>query len=96
MDEPNSNDNDVAAAHGEPLFLDAYGQAALLLVESLIHTLIELSALKVNDALNVVSVAIDARKEIALDAGELPDQTAKSLQLLNAIHQTLSIDLPVR
>lgn len=73
---------------------DAHGQAALLLVESLIHALIDHQTLSVREAMDALCIAIDARAEIALDADESRESSAKSLMLLNAIRQTLMIDLP--
>lgn len=43
---------------------DRHGEAALLLVESLIHGLISRSSLTVSEAVDVVQVAIDVEDEI--------------------------------
>lgn len=86
-----SNDNDVArSAPREP---DAHGQAAMLLVESLIHGLIARSVLSVADAIEIVAVAADVKQDIAADLGDSPATLQKSISLLNAISLSLSSDL---
>lgn len=49
---------------------DAHGEAALLLVESLIHGLIERSVLSPAQAVEVIDIAADASVEIADQRGE--------------------------
>lgn len=88
-----AHDNDATlptAKSGEP---DAHGQAAMLLVESLLHALIAQSVLKLEEAIDLVGVAIDAKIEIAADLGNSDDTRDRSLALLTAIHQTLSHDI---
>lgn len=88
-----AHDNDATlptAMSGEP---DAHGQAAMLLVESLLHALIAQSVLKLEEAIDLVGVAIDAKIEIAADLGNSDDTRDRSLALLTAIHQTLSHDI---
>jgi hypothetical protein len=75
---------------GEP---DAHGQAAILLVESLIHGLIARSVITVEDAMEVVTVAIDVAMEIGADFGDCRDSTYKSFAILAAIRESLSIDI---
>lgn len=90
MDMP-INDND--AVHGVVLEPDAHGQAALLLAESLIHSLIARSVISVEDAVEIVTVAVDAAEEIAGDLGNAPVTLQKSPTILKAIGQSLSHDL---
>ena len=88
-----AHDNDATlptATSGKP---DAHGQAAMLLVESLLHALIAQSVLKLEEAIDLVGVAIDAKIEIAADMGNSDDTRDRSLALLTAIHQTLSHDI---
>ncbi|RYF20863.1 MAG: hypothetical protein EOO77_07180, partial [Oxalobacteraceae bacterium] len=49
---------------------DAHGQAAMLLVESLIHGMIARSVIQVADAIDVVTAAIDVKMEIEADLGD--------------------------
>lgn len=72
---------------------DAHGQAAILLVESLIHGLIARSVITVEDAIEVVTVAIDVKMEIGADFGDCRDSTDKSFALLAAIRESFSIDI---
>lgn len=71
---------------------DAHGQAALLLVESLIHALIARSVIRHEDAIDVITVAVDVKVEIATDLGDSDDRMDKSLTLLLAIRDSLAGD----
>ncbi|MEG3085389.1 hypothetical protein U1707_17225 [Sphingomonas sp. PB2P12] len=87
------NDNEglhPAARFDEP---DAHGQAAMLLVESLIHTLVARSVISLEDAIEVTTVAFDVKKEIAVDLGDTNDTMDKSAALLSRVLQSLSNDL---
>lgn len=72
---------------------DPFGQAALLLVESLIHGLVASSAITLENAIDIVTVALDVKDEIAADLGDGPGTKDKSLELLAAIRASLSNDL---
>jgi len=88
-----TNDNDdypAAARVPEP---DAHGQAAMLLVESLIFGLIERSAISVEDALDIVEAAAEVKADIAVDIGESPETMRRSLNLLAAISDSLKLDV---
>lgn len=87
------NDNDVAQpAHVGP-GPDANGQAAILLIESLLHGLIERSVITVADAVSFVEAACDVREEIGHELSEAPDSMAKSLTTLRSIASSLRFDL---
>ncbi len=73
---------------------DAHGQAAMLLVESLIHGLIARSVLSVAEAVEIVDVAAEVKREIAADLGDSPATMRKSLSLLRAISASLKLDIP--
>ena len=76
------------------LSAEAYGRAALLLVESLIHELAGRSVLTVAQAVSVMQVALDAHVAVA---EEHPGQTQAqhgSVRLLSAMIRSLSLDLP--
>lgn len=89
-----SNDNDAPPVGGlngrEP---DAHGQAALLLVESLLHALVAKSLLSVQDAIDVVQIAAEVKEAVGPDLGDTPATRAKSLTLLRTIGNSLAADL---
>ncbi len=90
LDITNDNDGHPAAAKvPEP---DAHGQAAMLLVESLIFGLIEREAISVADALDIVEAAAEVKVDIAADIGESPETMLRSLSLLGAISDSLRLD----
>lgn len=72
---------------------DSHGEAALLLSESLIHTLLAREALSLHDALDIVQGAIDAQIETDHASGLADGQTSQALALLLRIRASLSIDL---
>ncbi len=83
-----SNDNDFAAPG--PRRPDGHGEAAMLLVESLIHDLIDRQVIGVGDAVQIVGVA----KEIATELNEAPAVAKSSLGVLSVLHASLAHDLP--
>lgn len=87
-----SNDNAVVpTTTREP---DAHGQAAMLLVESLIHGLIASKVIGVADAVEIVEVATEVKEEIGADLGDTPATLRKSIDLLRAISSSLKTDIP--
>jgi hypothetical protein len=70
---------------------DAHGQAAMLLVESLIHSLVARAVITVGDAIEIVTVAMDAKVEIAVDAGAVDDSRDRSLALLSSVRASLGM-----
>ena len=77
------NDNFGAqAARVEP---DAHGQAALLLVESILHILVETTTLTSSEALAAVQTAAEVKFEVASATGETIGRMKQSLALLEAI-----------
>lgn len=93
MVDPISNDNDAARADGPLRGPDAHGQAAVLLVESLIHGLVARSVISVRDAVEIVDVATEVKQEIAAELGDSPATMKKSLAILGGIRGSLSNDL---
>ena len=91
MDSRNSNDNGDAdvGAHGP----DAHGQAAILLVESLIHGLIARRVISVEDAVEIVDVAAEVKADTAADLGDSPANLRKSLAILASISASLRHDV---
>ena len=88
-----SNDNNAISPFPSKDLRDPHGRAALLLVESLLHALIERSALNVEDVLDIITVAIDANEELAADRGEHEDPTDQTTVILSAILHSLSHDI---
>ena len=75
---------------------DENGQAAILLVESLIHGLIEKSVLSVTDAIEIIDAAANVSRDLAVDAPNGPVNVRTSSTLLDAMSRSLSRDLPRR
>ncbi|MHB8285207.1 MAG: hypothetical protein ACYDD1_11075 [Caulobacteraceae bacterium] len=94
MAETTSNDNDASRDNGRLRGPDAHGQAAMLLVESLIHGLVARSVISVADAVEIVGIAGEVKEEIAEDLGDSPATMRKSLTILAAIGNSLAHDLP--
>jgi hypothetical protein len=72
---------------------DAHGQAAMLLIESLIHTLIEKDLITVADAMEIIGTAIEVKFDGAGEEGDSAATTIRSLELLDAIGNSLSRDV---
>lgn len=89
-DTPNDNNAVRGRALREP---DAHGQAAMLLVESLIHGLIDRAVITVADAIEIVDVAAEVKAAIGTDMGDSPATLAASMTLLNSIGESLKHDL---
>lgn len=93
MNRDSPNDKDVDCRAFEP-DAAAYGQTALLLIESLIHSLIAHSVISVAEAIDVVETAAEVKEDIAIEQGDSPVTLQKSLIILKAISTSLSLDLP--
>ena len=85
----NDNHSGTAAPAREP---DAHGQAALLLVESLLHDLVARSVLSVEEAIEIVEIAAEVKAEVAAELGDSPATMRHSLVLLEAIGRSLKGD----
>lgn len=90
------SDNDNLAQIADRRIPDAHGQAAMLLVESLLHGLIARSVLSVADAVEIVEIAAEVKAEVAAELGDTPATLRKSLGLLNAIGTSLGQNAPPR
>lgn len=64
---------------------DAHGQAAMILVESLIHVLVEKALLTNDEAVNVIETASQIKHEVAVAAGESFGRMQASLDLLTKV-----------
>lgn len=81
-------EGDVSAPSGP----DPHGQAALLLVESLLHTLVENDVLTAADALGAVMTAAEVKKDFAEAIGESRARLQASLELLARIRTSIALD----
>lgn len=89
-----TNDNHrtgAAAPRREP---DAHGQAAMLLVESLIHGLIARAVISTEEAVEIVDVAAEVKAEVAAELGNSPTTMQHSLALLKSLSRSLKGDAP--
>jgi hypothetical protein len=71
---------------------DAHGQAALLLTESLIHTLVENSAITNVQAIEVIRIAAEVKVEVATAAHESKGRMQESLALLSKMASSFESD----
>ena len=85
--------NDINADGVEFRGPDSHGQAAMLLVESLIHGLIAKSVINTEEAVDIVNTAAEVKEEIAASLGDSAATMQKSLALLEAISASLKNDL---
>lgn len=86
----NDNHFDGAGPHAAP---DPHGHAALTLVESLIHCLVERDVLTRSDAVGIVETASEVHADIADADGGARSTNARSEALLTVIEQSLRRDL---
>lgn len=68
---------------------DPHGQAALLLIEALLHVLIEANVLTTELALSAVETALDVKVDVAEELGEAVATMEQSLYLLRSIALSL-------
>jgi hypothetical protein len=69
--------------------VDPHGHAALQLTESLMHSLIDSSAIDLDEAKNIVSIAIDATEEQADNLPTRPQSLDESISLLTDIRHSM-------
>ena len=82
-------DDDPRPSVVEP---DAHGQAALLLAESLIHTLVENSTLTNVGAVELIRIAAEVKVEVATAAHESDGRMQESLALLSKMASSFETD----
>lgn len=71
---------------------DAYGQAALLLAESILHALVETKTLTIEAAMSVIQTTCEVKAEVAEQTGESNSRMQESLALLRAISTSFAVD----
>lgn len=82
------NDNDFAATFRS----EAYDRAAIILVESLLHHLVERSVISTADAVEIVDVAAGTKRELAGTEAPMSPSLTKSLATFDAIRRSLLAD----
>ena len=87
-----TNDNDSAMPGIRPSMPDPHGQAALLLVESLIHGLLARSIISIGDAIEIVESADSVQVDMAEEADGAGAPMWQARGLLTAILKSLSYD----
>ena len=92
MTEAFSNDNNSLGEGSGDREPDPYGQAALLLVESVLHGLIEHQVFSVAKAAELVDIAFEVKDDIGTDLGDSVPTLQRSLTLLAAISNSLRSD----
>ncbi len=88
-----SGDNDPnrvrAAARPDP---DAHGQASLLLVESLLHGMLEKGLLTVDEAVGIATAGCEVKEEVASQDIESEDTAQLTLHLIARITASPKLD----
>ena len=84
-----SNDNNPAMQGMTPQLPDPHGQAALLLVESLIHGLVERSILSTADAIDI----IDSADSVQVDIAEAADGHGAPMWRAHALLTSIAVSL---
>ncbi|MHB8285221.1 MAG: hypothetical protein ACYDD1_11145 [Caulobacteraceae bacterium] len=88
-----TNDNDTAGNKRPSQSPDAHGQAAMLLVESLLHGLVARSTLTVAEAVEIVDIAAEVQEAISNDLDDPPATMGQSLTILGVLRASLALDL---
>jgi hypothetical protein len=87
------NDNNMATLPGSHLGVSGHGQAALLLVESLIHGLCEKATLRADEAVAIADRALDVQFARASEEGDAKSPEWDSHRLLGDIATSLRADV---
>lgn len=72
---------------------DAHGQAAYLLAESMLLALRDRGTITATEAVEIVEVALDVKREVDDAWGDTPEARTKSIALLNALSASLRSDV---
>lgn len=87
-----SNDNDPDPRTTVSRSPDPHGQAALILVETLLHGLVERSVITARDSIDIVTGAVEVQADYADDAGPSGRAMRHAQTLLTTIAASLSHD----
>lgn len=90
-DSINSSVANSSRRYSEP---DPHGEAAMVLVETLIHALIAKGCLTTLDAIEIIVDAADVQAEIDADRAQISDGRLQAAALLRTLSVSLSHDLP--
>lgn len=90
MEEATSRADIVNPHAGDP----GLGEAALLLIESLLHGLIARAVLSTDEAIRIVDIAADTRRELADERDDDLSLSERSIGALLAIASSLRTDVP--
>lgn len=90
---PEAFDDGAGAPDALATPTEPHGRAALLLVESLIHGLIGRSALSVGEAIEIIEIAADVERELALDPTLATLPASPHSTLLSPLAHSLRFDL---
>ena len=71
---------------------DAHGQAALLLTESLIHSLVQKASLTNDEAIEVIESAKEVKYEVGRSTGESAKRVGESIGLLSKMASSFATD----
>lgn len=71
---------------------DAYGQAGLLLTESLLHALVDKGALTNAEAVEIVEIAAEVKYEVATSANKSRESMDEALELLTRMRVSFQAD----
>lgn len=88
-----SNDNNLDDPNPSPLTTDAHGAAALLLIERLIHGLIERSMLTSVDAIEIIDGAVEIQGLFAEAADGAGATLWQAQGLLQRMSTSLALDV---
>lgn len=83
-----SNDANNRSVHAS--VVEAQGAVALLLVEGLLHTLVEARRLPFNSALSIIEGALEVQAECDHDDGMEPDAGSHAIGLLQKMQTSFS------
>lgn len=92
MSSPEDGDGPSLRPLPAELEPDAHGQAALLLAESILHTLLDRGLVTLDEALATVEAASEVNVEVAAATGESESRLNASLGLLEKIARSLATD----
>ena len=86
----NRSDQDRSLGTGRLPAIGAHGEAAILLVESLIHGLIARGGLSTAEAIEIIDDAAQVKADITAENGRPSDEPCYAVTLLRAISISLS------
>ena len=83
------NDNELAAVFTS----DAYDRAAIILLESLLHHLVDRDVITTAGAVEIVDVALDVKRQMAEENPKGREPLDQSLAAFEALRRSLLADM---